>query len=434
VLLGDLLGAMTYALDLAEGEQGGHVMRACVIGMGIGRRAGLDEDALTALYHALLLKDMGCSSNSARIAAVLISDDHRVKRSSKRRDLTRASGRFRHALATAAHDRPLGERVRTLRALATSEGFHEELVRIRCERGAAIAEDLGFGPATVAAIRALDEHWDGRGHPDGLRGEEIPLLARIAGLAQTVEICGVATARRRSGRWFDPALVGLVREERLPRDPGALAAAVHADAPPPAAVRADEARVSRVAHAFAEVVDAKSPSTGGHSHRVAALVAGAAEELGLGADRGLVRAALLHDVGKLGLSNRILDKPGPLTSREWIAVRAHPLQTEEVLSRAGPLAPIAPIAGAHHERLDGSGYPRGLRAEALPTAARLIAVADVYDSMVSSRAYRVAMSSGGALARMREEAAGGRLDDDCVDALAAFVARPGHDVGAPTVV
>ena len=367
MLLGDLLGAMSYALDLTEGEQGGHVLRTCLIGMGIGRRAGLGEEELASLYHALLLKDMGCSSNSARIAAVLLADDHRVKRSSKRRDLTRASGRLRHALATAAHDRPLGERVRTLRALATSEGFHDELIRIRCERGAAIADDLGFGPATVAAIRAVDEHWDGQGHPDGLRGEEIPLLGRIAGLAQTVEICGAATARRRAGRWFDPALVALVRAERIPRDPSALAAAVHAHAPPPAAIPADEARVSRVAHAFAEVVDAKSPSTGGHSHRVAALVAGTADELGLGADRGVVRAALLHDIGKLGLSNRILDKPGPLTSREWAAVRSHPLQTEEILSRAGPLRPLARIAGAHHERLDGTGYPRGLRADALPT-------------------------------------------------------------------
>ena len=434
MLLGDLLGAMTYAVDLAEGEQGGHVMRACLVGMGLGRRAGLDEEALGSLYYALLLKDMGCSSNSARIAAVLIADDHRVKRSSKRRDLTRVTGRFRHALATAAHDRPLAERARTLRALATSEGFHEELVRIRCERGAAIAEGLGFPPATVEAIRALDEHWDGQGHPRGLRGEEIPLLARICGLAQTVEICGVATARRRSGRWFDPDLAALVRSERLPREPGALAAAVRAHAPAAAAIPADEARVSRVAHAFAEVVDAKSPSTGGHSHRVAALVSGAAEELGLGADRGVVRAALLHDIGKLGLSNRILDKPGPLTSHEWAAVRAHPLHTEEVLSRAGPLQPVAAIAAAHHERIDGSGYPRGLHGDALSTPARLIAVADVYDSMVSSRPYRVAMSSDGTLARMREEAVAGRLDEGCVDALAAFVSRPGRDVGAPTVV
>jgi HD-GYP domain-containing protein (c-di-GMP phosphodiesterase class II) len=154
----------------------------------------------------------------------------------------------------------------------------------------------------------------------------------------------------------------------------------------------------------------------------------------MGADRGMVRAALLHDIGKLGLSNRILDKPGPLTSREWVAVRAHPLQTEEVLSRAGVLAPLAPVAGAHHERLDGSGYPRGLRAPALPTAARLIAVADVYDSMVSSRPYRVAIPADGALARMRDEAATGRLDAACVDALAAFVSRPGREAGAPTVV
>ncbi|HZB75151.1 MAG TPA: HD domain-containing phosphohydrolase [Solirubrobacteraceae bacterium] len=433
MLLGELLGGMSYAIDLAEGEQSGHTLRACLIGMSLGERAGLDEDARADLYYTLLLKDAGCSSNSARIAAVLVADDHRVKRSSKRRDLSLVTGRLKHALTTAAHDRPLGERVRTLQALATSEGLHRELIRIRCERGASIADGLGFSPATVEGIRSLDEHWDGAGHPLGLRGEEIPLLSRIAGLAQTVEICGVRTARRRGGRWFDPALVALVQEEPVPREHIALAAAVRAHAPAAAALPADEARVSRVAHAFAEVVDAKSPSTGGHSHRVAALVAGAAGELGLDAGRDTVRAALLHDIGKLGISNRILDKPAPLTRTEWAAVRAHPLQTEAVLERAGPLGAIAAIAGAHHERLDGSGYPRGLRAESLPRSARLVAVADIYDSMVSSRPYRVAMAPERAVARMGEDARAGRLDADCVDALAAFALRPGRKEGAPAV-
>jgi HD-GYP domain-containing protein (c-di-GMP phosphodiesterase class II) len=433
VLLGELLGALSYALDLTEGEQSGHVLRACLIGMGIGERAGLGERELGDLYHTLLLKDAGCSSNSARIAAVLVADDHRAKRSSKRRDLTRATGRFRHALATAAHDRPVRERIQTLRALAASEGLHRELIRIRCERGASIAENLGFPPAVVEGIRSLDEHWDGAGHPLGLRRREIPLLARIAGLAQTVEICGPRTARSRSGRWFDPDLVALVRDEELPRDADALAAAVRALAPPSAAIPADEERVTRVAHAFAEVVDAKSPSTGGHSHRVAALVSGAAEQLDTGTGRDVVRAALLHDIGKLGLSNRILDKPGPLTPREWTAVRAHPLQTEAVLERVAPLRPIAAVAGAHHERLDGSGYPRGLTGDELPLAARLITVADVFDSMVSSRPYRAALAPLEALARMEDEARGGRLDPDCVDALAAFTLRPGREHGAPTV-
>ena len=208
---------------------------------------------------------------------------------------------------------------------------------------------------------------------------------------------------------------------------------MHGLAPASAAIEADDARISRVAHAFAEVVDAKAPSTGGHSHRVAALVAGAADSLGLGGEREVVRAALLHDIGKLGLSNRILDKPGPLTSKEWTAVRAHPLQTEAVLHRAAALRPIAAIAGAHHERLDGSGYPRGLTAEELPLAARLVTVADVYDSMVSSRPYRVALTPSGAIDRMRDEARAGRLDADCVDALAAFALAPGREHGAPTV-
>ncbi len=124
----------------------------------------------------------------------------------------------------------------------------------------------------------------------------------------------------------------------------------------------DHDRVDRVANAFAGLIDAKSPSTAGHSHRVAALVVAAAEELGEPATPEIERAALLHDIGKLSLSSRLLDKPGRLTAPEWEAVRAHPLHTERLLCRVAPLRRVAAIAAAHHERLDGSGYPHGLRA------------------------------------------------------------------------
>ena len=167
---------------------------------------------------------------------------------------------------------------------------------------------------------------------------------------------------------------------------------------------------------------------------MAALVAGAAEQLGLGAGSGVVRAALLHDIGKLGLSNRILDKPGPLTPREWTAVRAHPLQTEAVLQRADALRPIAAIAGAHHERLDGSGYPRGLHratSSRSPPGSSPSPTSTTPWSPAARTGRRWGRSS--ALARMEDEARTGRLDADCVDALAAFARRPGREHGAPTV-
>jgi HD-GYP domain-containing protein (c-di-GMP phosphodiesterase class II) len=444
IRLAEVLGALTYALDLAEGQAFGHVLRSCLIGMALGERIGLDGERRSELYYALLLKDAGCSGNASRISALLATDDHAAKRAFKLSDWTRRSDRFRYAARVVAPDERPRERFRRLSDLARRADTNRTFMRLRCERGAQIADGLGFPPATSSAIYALDEHWDGGGYPDGRRGEEIPQFARIMCLAQTAEVfanargerAAMAVARRRRGRWFDPALVdalepGMLRDLPAGED---LLAAVGAHEPADRALAADEASVSRLAHAFAEVIDAKSPATAGHSHRVAALASATAERLGQPADRGLVRAALLHDIGKLGVSSRILDKPGPLTEREWLAVREHPVHTGELLSRVAPLRPFAMIAAAHHERLDGSGYPEGLHAAELPLGARLIAVADVYEALTAGRPYRAATTAAGAVAALRAEAAAGRLDGDCVEALAGFVLGPGRDHGAPTVV
>jgi len=441
IRLGEILGALTYALDLAEGQAAGHALRCCVVGMTLGERLGLGAERRSELYYALLLKDAGCSSNASRVAALLAADDRDVKRALKLTDWSRFPDRARYASQVVAPEAPVPERLRRLAMLARRPGTQRGFTRLRCERGAEIAAGLGFPPATSAAIHALDEHWDGSGHPQGLRREAIPLLARIMCLAQTVDVfmtavgvdAALAVARRRRGRWFDPALVDLLDAEmlrELPTDAESLEPAVAAHEPSERVVIGDDERVDRVAQAFAEVIDAKSPATAGHSHRVAALVAVAAERLGQPADRDLVRAALLHDIGKLSLSSRILDKPGRLTEPEWIAVRAHPLHTEKLLTRVAPLRSVAAIAAAHHERLDGSGYPLGLSGDELGLPARLLAVADVYEALTAMRPYRAAMAPGAAVAHLRAEARAGRLDGDCVEALAAFAIDPPHN--APT--
>ena len=442
--LGDLLGALSYALDLTEGQDAGHTLRSCLIGMTLGERLGLDDERRSELYYALLLKDVGCSTNSSRTAALLAADDARAKQAHKLSDWTKRGDRFRWAARIVGREDPATERLRRLRMLGKREGTTREFIRLRCERGAQIAEDLGFPPATAAAIYLLDEHWDGSGHPFGRRGDQIPLLARIACLSQTMEVftsergarAAMHVARERRGRWFDPEVVDRLDVDvltALPYDPVTLARAVREHEPRERVLLADEARVSAVAHAFAEVIDAKSPDTGGHSHRVAALAGAAAERLGLPADRGFLRAALLHDIGKLGVSNRILDKPGPLDPQEWAAVRSHPLRTHELLTRVPALREHAAIASAHHERLDGSGYPHGLSGDELPLEARVLAVADVYEALTATRPYRAAIASEDALALLRGEALAGRLDADCVEALASFVDDPHREQGAPTV-
>ena len=207
VPLSDVIGALSYALDLTEGEPPGHAVRTCMIGMRLAQELGLGEADRTDLFYALLLKDAGCSANSARMAALFAVDDQRAKRSSKRVDWSRSFAAFLWTLRTIAPGGSLRSRAVQLMSLRDETEITRSLMRARCERGAEIARLIGLGPGTAAAIRALDEHWDGRGQPEGLRGDEIQLGGRILCLAQTVEIFHAArgldaalrVAARRSG-------------------------------------------------------------------------------------------------------------------------------------------------------------------------------------------------------------------------------------------
>jgi putative nucleotidyltransferase with HDIG domain len=270
--------------------------------------------------------------------------------------------------------------------------------------------------------------------PDGLRGEEIPLAARIACLAQTVEVFhargGVkaarAMARRRRGGWFDPSLVDAFL--RVCADTGFWAQLATPDVsrwePAGLALAADDESVDRIAEAFARVIDAKSPFTARHSERVAEIADGIALELGFDADerRTMRRAALLHDIGKLAVSNRILDKPGKLSEEEFRDVRTHPVHTLSILARAPCFAHLAELAANHHEKLDGSGYPRSLAAEELDLPMRVLSVADVYEALTAERPYRAAIPVEEALAIIGREVPK-RLDADVLKALEDYLGR-----------
>jgi HD-GYP domain-containing protein (c-di-GMP phosphodiesterase class II) len=436
IALSAVLDGLSYALDLTEGEPPGHATRSCVIGMRIAEEIGLDAATRSHLFYALLLKDAGCSANSARMAALFGADDHRAKRTSKRVNWSGRFPAFVWAVRTVAPRGSPRRRLDRLLAIKAEGEVTRALMQARCDRGAEIAYLLGFERETAEAIRALDEHWDGRGQPHGLRGAEIPLLGRILCLAQTAEIFyaagGVAAARtvarRRRGGWFDPDLVDAL--VAIGDDAAFWDSLPEADVAPwePAErlLEADEARLDAIAYAFAGVIDAKSPWTYRHSDRTCMIVLGLAAAFGAGDDElnDLRRAALLHDVGKLAISNRILDKPGKLTPVEFARVREHPEMTRRVLERVPGFAPLAPVAAAHHERLDGSGYPQGLTAEQLTMPMRLLAVADVYEALTSERPYRAALRSEQALEIIRVESPHA-LDQEAAAALASLAHDPG---------
>jgi HD-GYP domain-containing protein (c-di-GMP phosphodiesterase class II) len=433
ISLSEVLSALSCALDLTEGAPAGHTMRTCLIGMRIAEAVGIDTEQRSALYYALLLKDAGCSSNAGRMAALFGADDQAVK---PRMKVVDWHARGRLALETARAAAPghsLFDRARQLLTIARTPDATRELIEIRCDRGASIALQLGFPAATADAIRSLDEHWCGRGYAQGLAAEEIPLLARIANLAQTVEVFhdrgGVAAAHRvvreRSGRWFDPALARIVLDWSAD-DPwwallrGDVAGAVVAAEPSDRVIEVDDDGLDGVARAFADIIDAKTPFTFRHSTRVAEMARLVAAKCGLDGleQRRIYRAGLLHDVGKLGVSNLILDKDGPLTDEERAKVEQHPRFTLDILEHVSAFRGFARTAALHHEKLDGSGYPFGYAAEDLELPERILVVSDIYDALASDRPYRKGMVEP-VITSILERDRGTRLDPVALDALHA---------------
>ena len=438
VRLSQVLSALSHALDLTEGQPVGHTLRSCAIGMRLAGECGVGEEDRRALYYALLLKDAGCSSNAERVACLFGSDDREVKYRMKFPDWHGKVGLALETARSVGMGRSIAARVRHFTAIARTENLTKELIRIRCDRGAEIVRRLGFPDATAVAVRSLDEHWCGKGYPEGLAGEEIPLLARIANLAQNLELFHAArgpraaldVAVRRRGTWFDPRLVDRVVRWEKDRawwealaDPG-IAARVAAEEPGEAPALLDDAGMDAVARAFADVIDAKSPYTYRHSTRVADFARAAGRALGVGAadERRLHRAGLLHDVGKLGVSNRVLDKPGALDAAERAEVERHPLHTWEILSRVPAFGDFARLASVHHERLDGTGYPWGAGGAELDRCDRVLAAADVYEALTADRPYRAGMPPERALSILRDEAAKDRLCGESVEAVARAVA------------
>jgi len=432
VRLSEVLGALSHALDLTEGQPAGHCVRVCWIGVHVGRELGLSEASLWELYYTLLLKDLGCSSNAARICQLYLTDDLSFKRDFKTVG-NRLPQILRFVLSHTGLKAGLAERFRAVVNVVQNGGeLARDLIETRCQRGAEIARQLRFPEGVAQGIQSLDEHWNGGGKPLGIAGAEIPVYSRIALLAQVVDVfhtsAGEAASRRevlaRAGTWFDPHIVeafeNVARSRSFWEILGSddVETAIFALEPAQRIEIADEDYLDDIAAAFARVVDSKSPYTSGHSDRVAFFADLIAGELGFdeAGRRRLRRAALLHDIGKLGVSNEILDKPGKLDDAEMSAMRHHALYSETILSRIGAFEDLARIGGAHHERLDGRGYPRGLAGEEIGRETRIISVADVFDALTADRPYRAAMPVAKAMGILEAET-GTAFDPACVGAL-----------------
>jgi len=441
ISLAEILSALSFALDLTEGAIPGHALRSCLLGMRLGHELGLDSARMASLYYALLLKDVGCSSNAGRLCQIIGGgDERRVKAGVKLEDWTQPgkpkASTFRLLWETVL---PGGNAIERAAAIAhiglTQHRNNREMITLRCDRGAHILRKIGLGEIAAEAVRGLDEHWDGSGYPDCRTRHDIPIESRILAVAQHLDVfaCAEGTGkaiqvlRERSGRWFDPEIVRIASSlhtgyglwwSALSETPERETRSRVLEIAPEQVHQLEASDIDLICEAFADVVDAKSSFTYRHSMGVTDAAVAIACQLNLSSDRVRLvhRAALLHDLGKLSVPNSILDKQGKLDAAEWQIVQAHPRLTREILSRIRRFEQLALIAGAHHEKLDGSGYPDHRMGSSLPLEARIIAVADVYGALTEDRPYRAGLPLEQVAEIMSKEIPT-KLDPDCYEAL-----------------
>jgi HD-GYP domain-containing protein (c-di-GMP phosphodiesterase class II) len=434
--LADVLGGLSVVSDMGYGLPLETALRSCVLGTALARAMDLPEEDVGHVFYVSLLLHMGCIAFSHE-TAVLFGDDLAVNRAAIRTDLTDVRQVFTVLIPQMTREMQTGNRLwsaATMTARGRSFGMAHDLAS--CEVARAVARRIGLPEAVSAGLYDVHEWWNGRG-ARSLRAEAIAGPARMARVATEAAVLAafggsgavVGGLRRRSGKTLEPRVVeafaanaSSLLEELAVEDPRTRVLEIE---PVPVA-QIPEPDMVRIAQAFGDLVDLKTPFTHGHSGRVADLAVAAAERLHLDPlTVGQLRvAALLHDVGRAGVSNAVWEKPGALTTADWEQARLHAYFSERVLATSATLAPMAGIAGLHHERLDGSGYHRGSRKPDIPPAARILAAADVFQAMTQPRPHRAASSAATAADALAREAHAGRLDPDAVAAVLESAGRP----------
>jgi HD-GYP domain-containing protein (c-di-GMP phosphodiesterase class II) len=412
--LAELVAALSLGIDLGFGQPMEHVLRQCLISLRLAERLGLDEAERADVYYTALLINVGCHSD-AHEQAKWFGDDLASK-SIKYDHEPRSLRMVATGLSYLGHGHPPLHRFKLgLEFVVSGHRDVTGMIQSHSQIARMLGEQLRLSDGVLSSLSTAYERWDGRGWPGELKGEQVPLPARISQFAEFVEVANrvrgldgaTKLARQRRGKQFDPqladALVADPREVLPPPDESSSWREV-VESEPGLAVLLDDAQLDEALAAIASFVDLKSPYFLGHARAVADLAAEAGARLGVGEDevQRLCRAGLVHDWGRLGVSNAILDKPGPLGVGEWERLRLQTYITERMLQQSEALAPLA-------------------RGALPPQLGRILDAANAYQAMREPRPHREALEPDRAAAELRNSP----LDREAVEAV---LAAAGHRV------
>jgi HD-GYP domain-containing protein (c-di-GMP phosphodiesterase class II)/DNA-binding CsgD family transcriptional regulator len=440
VRLAELIAAISLATDLGTGQPTGHALRTCYLATGLARELGVPVQDEFDTFYVALLRFLGCTSEASDDAALNAGDDIALYAGLAPSFMGAPYETIGWMLRHLAEGRSPLTRARALAGAFTDPKGAERSIRSHCEVGQMLSRRIGLSDSVLQALGCTFERWDGKGLPNGIAGEAIAISCRVAIVARDYDLlnrvwgpdAATEILNKRRGKAYEPRVL----ETALEHGPQLMAqledgslwdTVLEAEPGPPITI--DEARVDHVLGVFAYFSDLKSPFLHGHSTGVAELAQRAARVSG-GVDPMLLRrAGLVHDLGRVAVPSGIWNKEGPLSDEEWERVRLHPYYTERILIRCGPLANLAEPASSHHERQDGSGYHRSIKAPSLSTASRLLAAVDAFCAMTEARPHRSALSQSRAAEELNRACAEGRLDVPCTRAVLEAVGekrRPGR--------
>ena len=434
------MATLALAQDNAFGQPLESQLRSCILATWMCETAGVDHSVRDTAYWVALLRYLGCTGHAHEVAT-LFGDEIAIRAQTLVHDAANPAEVIQDVIAFATAGRAQEDRdqiVQFIQQNAREWATHN--FSSGCEVADMLLQRIDFGPDVREALRFTFERWNGKGYPTHAAGDAIPLAMRVVHLSHDMEALArlfsperaLGAAHDRRDRTYDPALADIfVRHgsdwfaklrKTEPWD------AVLELEPHPRRVLDGDTLDDALLMA-ADFIDLKSPYMGGHSRRCAHLVANAGHVLGFSDDTvtTLRRAALVHDFGTTAVPNSIWDKRGSLTKAEFDRVELHPMLTEQMLRRSAALAALNPVACAHHEKSDGSGYHKRVRADAVDSASAVLAATEVYVGMTTERADRPAFSAEDAATELGKLASSGVLESR---AIRAVLVAAGH--GEPT--